>query len=518
MKKIPIFISDFAQMIQEDYLYVDKTQHLYQLVKEKGYYFLSRPRRFGKSLLVSTLKQLFLGNKYLFEKLWIDSSDYQWQEYPVIHLDFSIIDHESADALRSNLAWKLKQIAQDYGINISEAPSLSAMLEMLVVELSKKKNKVIILIDEYDKPILDHLTVIENAKMQRDVLRSFYAVIKGLDAYLYFVLLTGVSKFSKTSIFSGLNNLNDISMKPEAAALLGYTEDELKKYFAGYIDIIAQERETSKQVIMQEMKVWYDGYRFSRQKTLVYNPFSVLYYLKDKELSNYWFESGTPSFLIELLKKEYDVLDDIDQIEWSSETLGTFDIDYIHLVIVLFQTGYLTIADYDKYTRKYILNYPNQETRDSFQKYVLAALVNSNFQSIERGISQLRNALKNNDVHQFCIILQSIFAHIPYHLHIAQERYYHSLFQLMGNLIGMDMQSEIATDKGRIDLVITTKTHIYIFELKFKKDADTALAQIQTQKYYERYVLQKKKEIVLVGLSFNHDNNKLSVECVSQPL
>ncbi len=517
MKKLPIDVSTFETMRMNDYLYVDKTEIIYNLINAGRYYFLSRPRRFGKSLLISTLKEIFSNKRALFSDLWIDSSDYNWQEYPVIHLDFGRIAHLDSLELRMSINKKLLEIAREYTIEIEDSDVPEWTLDRLVVELSKK-NKVVVLIDEYDKPILDHLKNIEEAQKQRDVLRSFYGVLKGLDAYLHFILLTGVSKFSKTSIFSGLNNLNDISMKPEAATLLGYTEDELKHYFSGYIEAAAKEHETSKQVIVQEMRHWYNGYRFSRVKSLVYNPFSVLYYLKDKEFSNYWFESGTPSFLVELLKKEYESLDNIQEIEWSSETLGSFDIDYIHLIIVLFQTGYLTIADYDKHTRKYMLDYPNQETRDSFQKYIFAALVNSTSFAVEHSTSQLRMALRNNNIQQFCTILQSLFAHIPYNLHIAQERYYHSLFQLLGNLLGMDIQSEVVTNRGRIDLVITTKTHVYIFELKFKKSAQEAMNQIESQKYYERYLAQKKKEVVLVGLSCNHEDSKLTVTCTSKSL
>ena len=448
--------------------------------------------------------------------MWISTSSYTWQEYPVIHLDIATIPHLTALELRQNLNKALGDIAKRYKCELVLQDTPERTLYVLAQQLSQN-NKVVILIDEYDKPILDHLHNFEEAKKQRDILRSFYGVIKGLDEYLHFVLLTGVSKFSKTSIFSGLNNLNDISLKPEAAALLGYTEEELKKYFSKYIEQVAQEHETSKQAIMIEMKQWYDGYRFSRQKTLVYNPFSVMYYLKDKEISNYWFESGTPSFLVELLKKEYEDLEGLEQIEWSSEVLSTFDIDYIHLIVVLFQAGYLTIADYDRHTRRYMLDYPNRETKESFQKYVLAALVGSTFPSVERITSQLRNALIHNDVTNFCTILKSLFAHIPYHLHIAQERYYHSFFQLLGSLIGMELQSEIATDKGRIDLVISTLTHIYIFELKFKHTAQQAMQQIIDQKYYERYLMQKKKEIVLVGISFTHEKNLLTLECAIQP-
>ena len=517
-KKLPIDISTFETIITGDYLYVDKTEYIYQLVTTGRYYFLSRPRRFGKSLLVSTLKELFNNKKELFEDLWIAKSDYKWEKYPIIQLDFSIIPHLSAHEFRNNLNHYLITIAQDFHLTLpANSDTPEATLYNLARLTHEQMGKLVILIDEYDKPILDHLDKTPTGTCEyREVLKSFYTVIKGIDAYVHFVLLTGVSKFTKTSIFSGLNNLNDISMKPEAAALLGYTEAELKTYFSDYIADVARARKTSKTTIINEMQVWYNGYRFSRQKLKVYNPFSVLYYLKDKELGNYWFETGTPAFLIELLKQQYEYLDNIEDIEWSSEGLGSFDIDELNLVTVLFQTGYLTIHDYNPHTRKYLLDYPNMETRESFKKYIISALVNASSYAVEKATSQLATALNHNDIPNFCSALQSLFAHIPYNLHIDQERYYHSLFQFLGSLLGLEIQSEVLTDKGRIDLVITTHKYLYIFEFKFAKTGTEALEQIETTRYYERFLLKRKK-IILVGISFKRAGEKLTLDYAYKP-
>ncbi len=377
IKDLSIYISNFKDMIQGNYLYIDKTEYIYKLFKGyKHYYFLSRPRRFGKSLLLSTLKELFLGNKELFKDLWIYSSDYKWQEYPVIYLDFSIIPHLTAQELRRSLNNKLKEIAQEHNINLNYSDTPEESLTSLIKSLSQK-NPVVILIDEYDKPILDHLKNIEQAQEQRNILKSFYDIIKESDQYLRAVFLTGVSRFSKTSLFSGINNLNDISLKPETAQLLDYTQQELEMHFRFYIESFANKLNISNQELLKELKNWYNGYRFSKENIYVYNPFSVLYSLNDKDFINYWFESGTPTFLIHLMSKQYYSIENIDQEEVSQETLGNFDIDNIPLVPLLFQTGYLTIADYDQATQKFKLKFPNYEVKYSFTKFLVPTLSHS---------------------------------------------------------------------------------------------------------------------------------------------
>ncbi|MBA3954839.1 AAA family ATPase [Candidatus Dependentiae bacterium] len=511
MKNLPRDVSDFEKMITQNYVYVDKTQYIYNLYATGDtHHFLSRPRRFGKSLLVSTLKELFSGNKELFKDLWIGSSDYKWQEYSVIHLDFADISHETATELKLSLGWALNSIAQQYAVDISQAPTLNAKFSFLVKQLAQK-NKVVLLIDEYDKPVLDHIENKERAKAQQAVLKSFYDTIKGLNSYLHAVFITGVSKFSKTSIFSGLNNLIDITMASPGVALLGYTKSEIEYYFKDYIDDFAHAKKRTVTTIMNEMEVWYNGYRFSQEPTRVYNPYSVLYYLKDKEQANYWFESGTPSFLIKLIQNQYDALEDIKDIELSVQSLGTFDITHIPLIPLLFQTGYLTITDYNRETKKYKLNYPNAEVSESFQTFIITALTEHNATTVERSVSRMVKALNSNDVDAFCMVLQSLFAHIPSNLYIEQERYFHSLFQFLGNLLGLEIQSEIVTDKGRIDLVITTNQYIYIFELKFNTSPDVALQQIEDRRYYERYLISKQ-HIVLIGLAFNYKKKKLTLE------
>ena len=513
-KYLPLDVSEFETMILDNYLYIDKTEYIYNLFSHgRRYFFLSRPRRFGKSLLISTLKELFLGKKELFKNLWISASDYKWQEHPVIHLDFSVIDHKTSHELEIALARKLEKIADEHAIDLSKDPTLGSKLETLVVELAKK-NKVVILVDEYDKPILDHIKNFEESEKQREVLKSFYDVIKGLGLYLRAFFVTGVSRFSKTSLFSGLNNLDDISLDPEAAQLLGYTQKEMEENLSPYLQDFAEEKNISPRELMLELKKWYDGYRFTEKEIYIYNPFSVLYALSKKKFANYWYQSGTPTFLIHLIENQYDTIEDIDKIEFSQESLGNFAINKIPLISLLFQTGYLTISDYDEKTNKFKLNFPNFEVERSFTRFFVETLTHASHAIFNRLSSQLINALNNNDIEEFCSVLKTLFAHIPYPL-IKREDYYHILFQFLLSLLSLEAQSEIMTNKGRIDLVLSTRTHDYIFELKLNASPEDALAQIKQLGYYERF-LHRGKKVVLVGLAFTPKGDQLHLEYIQE--
>ena len=371
LKKLPIDVSAFNIMIENDYLYVDKTEIIHDLITGGRFYFLSRPRRFGKSLFLSTLQELFEGNQKLFKDLWIGKAKrYDWPIYPVIYLNFSDLDIATSQELIASLSWRLDSIAKNNEIDVTDAPSPGLKMQKLVHELFKK-NSVVVLIDEYDYPLINKLKNVKIAEENREVLKNFFSVIKSLDKYLRAIYLTGVTKFSKTSLFSGLNNLNDLTTDPRAATLLGYTQKEIDSYFAPYIKKQAAHEDLDENAIKQEMKSWYNGYRFSRKNIKVYNPYSVLYYLEKKELDNYWFESGTPGFLIELLKTQYKDLENIEEAQLTTRSLGTFDIESLPLITILFQTGYLTINTYDRITKKYTLTYPNEEVRESYKQYLL---------------------------------------------------------------------------------------------------------------------------------------------------
>src|SRR5579863_774879 len=319
MKYLPIDLSTFSTMMTENYVYVDKTEYIYNLFSGGSrLYFFSRPRRFGKSLLISTLKELFLGNRELFKGLWIYTSNYQWDTYPVIHLDFANISHDTADNFNKSLSWRLREIAREYNIDISAEPTINDQLSSLITQLAQI-NKVVILVDEYDKPILDHISDLEKADIMKKAIASMYDVIKSMDAKIRAIFVTGVTKFAKTSIFSGMNNLNDISFSDQSAQLLGYTQKELIHYFSEHIDAIAQINQRSPADILELIKTWYNGYQFSELPIKVYNPFSTMYYLSKQKLANYWFKSGTPTFLMHLIRKQYVDLAKIPTAEIKSD-------------------------------------------------------------------------------------------------------------------------------------------------------------------------------------------------------
>jgi predicted AAA-ATPase/PD-(D/E)XK nuclease superfamily protein len=516
-KYLPIYTSSFEKLILDNCIYVDKTECIHNLFKEGNshYYFLSRPRRFGKTLLVSTLKELFSGNQELFKGLWIDNSDWKWEKHPVIHLDFGTIAHASTDELRISLMYEISSIAKKYSIDVSLAPTASDKIKLLIETLAET-NKVVVLIDEYDKPILDHLKNIEEAKEQRDALKSLYDTLKGLDQHLRAIFITGVTKFAKTSLFSGLNNLNDLTIKPEAAALLGYVQEEIITNFTDYVSALATRNKSTPETILSDMKTWYNGYQFSEESIKVYNPFSVLYCLKDRKFKNYWYESGTPTFLINMLRSQYQGLQDIEKVTMDADSLGTFDIEQIPLVPLLFQAGYLTFSRYDVLTEKFELDYPNREVAVSFKRFLVTSLAYTDRITVDTSLSKLIMALKQQDLAVFCSTLQALFAHIPYSLHIKQESYYHSLFQFLMSLLALEAHSEVITNRGRIDTVIAIDTILYIFELKINKPTSDALDQIEEKKYYERYTLHHKN-IILVGLVFNTKEG-LNIEYVMQEL
>ena len=510
MKKLPLGIQSFERLITMDCLYVDKTNHIYNLITRGSAYFLARPRRFGKSLLVSTLKEIFLAKKELFQGLWIATSDYDWQPYPVIHLDLSKLGKGSVEKLIIGLSFTLEEYGKEWGIDITGAPDLETKLDMLIRNLAQKHGPVVILIDEYDYPLLKNLQDTEEAHKQQEFLRSFYAAIKGLDNYLHFLFVTGISKFSRTTIFSGFNNLNDISFQERAGALLGYTQEELETNFSVYIQQLATKNNVSYQDTLHLLKEWYNGYRFCEEEINVYNPFSVICCLENLKCINYWFESGTPSFLDSLIRSQHITWDTIASYNLPRADLGTFNISDIPLIPILYQTGYLTIVDYNSATDSFYLDYPNREVRESFNRYVVQTLTQKNSYMLSNLLQELKKALKTNNMATFCLHLRSLFARIPYYLYIDQERYYHSLLQMILTLTGYEVYSELPTNKGCIDLVLQTDQYVYLFELKCDQPPTKALEQIEERKYYERF---QGKQLILVGLSFKRTDEVVEVAC-----
>ncbi len=509
MQRLPVGIQSFDMIREHNLVYVDKTEQIYDLVTGKmGYYFfLSRPRRFGKSLLVSTLKELFHGNRQLFESLWIAQSDYHWQEHQVIHLDFSTISSRSSEEFHNNFSWELDQIATHWNIDLSKATTTQSKFKTLVTQLAQSK-KVVLLIDEYDRPLLQHVTNIALMKEIQAIMSDFYATVKAMGNKISFLFMTGVIKFSKTSVFSGMNNLIDLTLSPDAATLLGYTDTEIDHCFQPHIEMIAKEQGVSIANVKDNIRHWYNGYQFSKIPQTVYNPFSVLMYLQTKDLRNYWFETGTPTFLVNLIKaKQYNV-EDLDHAEIHTDSLAAFEIETMRLIPLLLQTGYLTIKSFNTETSNYQLGYPNEETKASFLLYFMEMITTAQTADISNAIARLTKATNSGNLEEFFTTLKIFFASVPYTMQLPQEKYYQSIFYVILSLVGAYVDAEVATNDGRIDCTITTPEHIYIIEFKLNDNEVTALRQIEEKKYYQEF-LHTGKAITLVGVSFDMEQRNI---------
>jgi hypothetical protein len=508
MKQLPLGVQDFAKLNSGNYLYVDKTAILSEIVDSFNYAFLSRPRRFGKSLLISTLEEFFKGNKELFKGLAI--YDYpKWREHPVIRLDFSNMSTENETVFRSTFTRRLDSIAKSYGVSISvsdEPEYFSALIETLSQKFS---TGVVILIDEYDKPITDHLDNVPLAENMRDFLRSVFVRMKGNDGYIRFAFITGVSKFAKVSLFSGMNQITDISMYEKYATLLGYTQNELVSYFEDHIISLATKRNMDKDELLKEIKYWYNGYSWDAE-TRLYNPFSILSLFQSQRFDNFWFSTGTPTLLIKLIKaKQYDV-NILRNAEANILTFDSSSLENIDPVNLLFQTGYLTISEKRNLYQieEYLLNFPNFEVETSFYSYLLADISNKQASEALTLALKLRFSLSKEDMVQFETILKSLFAQIPSNLYIEEEKFYHSLFIMIMYLSNIEVEAEVNTSIGRIDGVIEFEDKIYILEFKYNLPAEDGLKQILEKKYYEKYLI-KGKRIIIVGVSFSRKEIKL---------
>lgn len=501
MQTLPIGIHTFARIRQENWLYVDKTQYIYDLITGGSVYFLSRPRRFGKSLLISTLQAIFEGKRELFEGLWLtQQTDYAFEPYHVLQIDMSKIRAENSDQLTQALLFQIDSWAERFGINLKNT-NYSGRFGELIQKLSQDK-KVVILIDEYDKPILDHLTKPTRDEI-KETLKGFYTTIKASDPYLRFVLLTGVTKFSKISVFSGLNNLQDITMHPRYAEMLGITQMELETYFTDRLAALAEEVGLSYKETLDKVRYWYNGYRFSAQAVYVYNPFSVLLLLEQLEFKFHWFETGTPTFLLELMKNNPQSWRQIPDTKWVSErSFSSYEVERLQSLPLLFQSGYLTIRDIsDEYEeRLYLLDYPNFEVKKAFLSEVLAHF--SDISEEESYILRLTQLFKQGDIEGVLEELKVFFANVPYDLHLKNEKYYQSIFFAIFQLLGFNIEVEIKTNRGRIDVVVELPEAVYLFEFKLFGSKEEALAQIKAQQYFQKYQ-RKNKSITLIGVEFD---------------
>ena len=509
-KPLPVTTSTFRDIITNGFLYVDKTRYLYDLIRyPKGVYFLARPRRFGKSLMISTLEEIFRGNRDLFHGLWLDGSDYKWESRPVIRIDFSRYPTENAAMLETNIQQHLKLIARQYEIQLEDGP-FYLQLEELIFTLAREK-QVIILIDEYDKPIIDNIDNLAEAERIRDTLKSLYTMIKSLDAYIHFVFITGISKFSRVGVFSSMNNLIDLTLSPRFATALGVTQSELESLFAEHTQALAAQLVMSESDLLQQIRHWYNGFCFAEGGEAVYNPFSTLHLFFHQRFANYWFESGTPTFLIKLVRERGYAVDQLTNLDVAEIDFSSYELENLAIVPLLFQTGYLTIkATYQQADNLiYTLGHPNYEVAHAFVTYLL-----SEFSSLERTYSrsylnQLVAALRTQNFKTFFGVLDAFFANIDYDLHLKQEKYYQTIFYLIFLMLGYQVSAEVKTNQGRIDAVIELPDRIYLFEFKLDGSAADALAQIKTVEYYQKYQ-QRGLAMILIGANFDSKARKIT--------
>ncbi len=499
MKRLPVGIQTFREIIENNYIYIDKTKYAYELIKSSKYSFLSRPRRFGKSLFVDTLKNIFEGNKELFKGLYIYDK-YNFEEYPVIKIDWAG-DFKTLESTKKVANSILEYNQKRLGIDCKTDEEPSLCFQRLIIETSEKYGKpVVILIDEYDKPILDNIENVERALENRDFLRSFYVMMKANDAHIRFAFLTGISKFSKASIFSGLNNLTDISLMKKYGNICGYTHKDVIEKFEDYLP----------EVDLERLKEWYNGYYFLEDR--VYNPFDILKFFDNECIyKNYWWESATPYFLITMLKKGDYYIPELENIKLSEEMLGSFDVDKLRLEVLLYQAGYLTIksVDYKVNRVEYQLKVPNLEVQISLNNLFIDYLtdrINFDFQD---GIYE---TLLNADLEGFENILKSLFASIPFNSYVKNnishfEGYYSNIVFAYLSASALKIIAEDVTNRGRIDLSIFLGNNAYIIEFKVGKD-ENPLKQIKEKRYFEKYQ-GEYENIYLIGILFDEDEKNI---------
>jgi hypothetical protein len=504
MKKLPIGIQTFSTIIEDNYCYVDKTPLIAKLADQGRFYFFSRPRRFGKSLLVDTIADAFLGKKERFKELFLENN-WDWNKTnPVIRIDFAQGVLTSRLQLDTDIIEMLNINADIHGIDIQRSETHLAFAE-LIRKLSQQTGKqVVVLVDEYDKPILDNLNTPDTARELRDGLRNFYSVLKAQGAHLRFVLLTGVSKFSKVSLFSGLNNLQDISLDKRYGTLCGYTQEELESVFHNYLT----------DVDLDLLKRWYNGYSFLSKP--VYNPFDILLYLDSRYFKPYWFETGTPTFLLDLLIQKKISIPVLENITAGEELLGSFDIDFIEPETLLFQAGYLTIIQKEHlFDQEYIyhLGFPNHEVKKSLTGSILNKCIND-IRPLKGNQADLLKTLKSGRLDELKKIFHAFFASIPHEWYrkntIAQyEGYYCSIVYCYFTALGLDVRVEESTNHGRLDMVVFFENKTYIIEFKVNEltTPARALDQIKQKKYHEKY---PGKDTRLIGIEFSKEDRNIT--------
>ncbi len=523
MKEILIGNKSFENIIKGDYIYVDKTKYIYDIIRKSGeYYFLSRPRRFGKSLTISTLEAIFKGKRELFKGLYIDSTDYDWKEYPVIHIDFGPITFISIESLMNQIKNIVLETASDYGVEIPRDYEYNEALRLLIKKLAEKMGKVVILIDEYDKILSSN---IYNPEIEaiRDVLKGFFEVIKASGDYLRFVFITGVTKYAKVSIFSSMNNLVDYTMSGKLATAFGYTQEEVETYFADYIKKGMEARGEDRETYLEKLKDMYDGYCFAPGAETLYNPVSIGTFFSEGgiDFERYWIDTGGTKLLTDIAKKvNYNIDSSLDE-PLGREDITNFDIvdmakKYVTLPqykSLLFQSGYLTIKRTEDEGHTLFLDYPNGEVKSAFASIILNSYLGD--ESINLNPTRLRNAFEERETEKAVTILKSYYANMSGLLTSKSvEADYQLMLHCMLIAVDADINVEVVTNKGRIDGVLKTKDTIYVIELKRDESADAAIKQIKDKDYVERYLAWRldspNHQIRLLGMNFSSKERNIT--------
>jgi hypothetical protein len=512
MKHLPLGIQHFEVLREKNSVYIDKTEYVHELMDMGGAYFLSRPRRFGKSLFLSTIKELAHGRQDLFDGTWI-ADKWDWsRQYPVLHFSFTSIDFQAEGGLESGILYELKQYYRLLDVEMPENLSMKQLFAYLLKELNRKHGKIVLLIDEYDKPIIEYLELdkMPKAHENQDILRAFYSVLKDLGYCLHLVFITGVSKFSKVSLFSDLNHLTDLTMMPSFATAFGYTQTDLEAHFQDHLaDFITKNPAYTVESLLDKIKLWYNGFSWDGS-TSVYNPFGLLTFFRHGEFLNFWFQSGTPRFLTQRMKL-------VEQFEWETVTvepafLDKYDLHNVDINGLLFQTGYLTIKE--KQAESLILGFPNKEVRESMYRSLLGTFTAMR-DSSQIAVFKLAESFDANNLERVEEILQNMFQQLPYDVFpdkmddranrradLHSEALLHGIIHILFKYLGVKIESEVHTARGRADAVVFGKTHIFIFEFKIGKTTEEAMQQLKTRNYAGRFS-ESGKKITLIAMNFD---------------
>lgn len=506
--KYPIGEQSFEVLRKEGFLYVDKTMYIEKIINGSNYYFLGRPRRFGKSLFLSTLKAFFEGKRDLFKGLYIDTIDWNWDRYPVLHLDLNTSSYEKEGLLDEVLSRQFNEWEEKYGVVTHEINPSQRFASIIRTVAEKYGKGVVILVDEYDKPLVNNIHSRHLFETYRDILAGVYSNFKSAAEYISLVFITGVSRFGKLSVFSGLNNIRDITFLNEFAGICGITETEVKENFKEGIKALADEYGRPYDEEIQYLKRWYDGYHFARKSPDIYNPFSLLQVFADRRYSNYWIASGNSTLLAEQLKRTDADLEDIIHTRCGQSALEGLDIDSVSPISLLFQTGYLTIKSFDLEDEIYQLGIPNLEVKQGFFEQLLPYYTSLQTDESYIFIVDLRKEMQRGDVDAFMKRLQSLFAGFGHDLKFDEERNVQNAMLLIFSLVGLRADAEVRNSDGRIDILVRTQDYLYIMELKYDKSAREALEQIERKEYALPWSVDSRK-VIEVGINYSTEKRRI---------